>query len=711
MIELLPQHRVLIEGSAISPMVAAARPYWSATKKTELRELGFGGAQLLAPALVIPVHGVTGELVTYQIRPDRPRVKDGKPLKYETPAGTKMALDVPPAVRDQLGDPAIPLYITEGARKADAAVSAGLCCIALLGVWNWRGTNDRGGKMALPDWESVALNGRTVFLAFDSDVTIKPEVAAALKRLKGFLESRKAAVKVIYLPHPEGGKVGLDDWLAAGHQVAQLEDLAEEHVRTLQPSGLHATVQPQVQRPALANTKRLLEAVATVLQPRIAGEVKLVKLVYLATTSRLLGGIPASVAIKGPSAAGKSSLLEKVLSLFPPDAVHVLTAMSEHSLAYGDEPLAHRMLVIYEAAMLGGGGGAVDYSKAHFMDYLLRSLLSEGRIRYETVEKNEQGQLVTRLIEREGPTGLLTTTTATSLHPENETRLLSLTVDDSKQQTAAVMLIQAGAANGEQPATIDVEPWHELQTWLQAQAPQAITIPYSKKLAELIPPLAVRLRRDFPMLLTLIQTHALLHQVHRERDSGGRIVAALDDYEVVRPLVNDMMADGVSATVSATVRATVRATAEVLAGKDPDATVNVQQVAAKLDLDKSAAYRRVQICIREGYLVNLEDRRGRPARLTLGAPLPDDEVLLPTVEDVSGCTVARSPEGDSARACVPTEEPDSEPDPPGESLPEPMAKRCPDGKQCSLTEPTGSPFCCGQPEPDDADEDEIPMET
>ena len=101
-----------------------------------------------------------------------------------------MALDVPRPIREHLRDPQIPLWITEGARKADAGVSAGLCCIALLGVWNWRGRNDADGLTALPDWELIALYGRDVYLVFDSDVTIKPAVAAALRRLKAFLGER-----------------------------------------------------------------------------------------------------------------------------------------------------------------------------------------------------------------------------------------------------------------------------------------------------------------------------------------------------------------------------------------------------------------------------------------------------------------------------------------------------------------------------------------
>src|SRR5260370_1903665 len=124
-----------------------------------------------------------------------------------------MVIDVPPMVRPKLGNSAVPLFVTEGARKADSAVSKDLCCIALVGVWKWRGTNEHGGKVALPEWESIALNGRNVYIVFDSDVTLKPQVHAALARLKAFLESRGARVRVVYLPPGTGGaKLGLDDF-------------------------------------------------------------------------------------------------------------------------------------------------------------------------------------------------------------------------------------------------------------------------------------------------------------------------------------------------------------------------------------------------------------------------------------------------------------------------------------------------------------------
>src|SRR5829696_4501731 len=185
--------KMLIAESGIARDVAEARGYRTIEKKVELKTLGFSDSQRNTPGLLIPVYSPTGEIATYQFRPDQPRIgKKGKPVKYETPSGTRMVLDVHPFAREMLGNPAVPLFITEGIKKGDALVSRDLCTVALLGVWNWRGTNQYGGKMALPEWESVALNGRKVYIVFDSDVMEKREVYAALCRLKNFLESRGA---------------------------------------------------------------------------------------------------------------------------------------------------------------------------------------------------------------------------------------------------------------------------------------------------------------------------------------------------------------------------------------------------------------------------------------------------------------------------------------------------------------------------------------
>ncbi|HEX5504878.1 MAG TPA: DUF3854 domain-containing protein, partial [Thermomicrobiales bacterium] len=249
-LDLLPQHAAFLRTSAIAPTVARARGYRSARRPVDLGRLGFAERQRNVPALLIPVWGVDGAIGLYQARPDTPRVSGaGKPIKYETPGKARMCLDVPPTVRHRLDDPRVPLWFTEGVRKADAAASADLCCVALLGVWNWRGTNDVGGTVALPDFERIAFNARDTFVCFDSDVMAKSTVHAALARFRGFLKGRGARVWLVYLPAgPGGAKVGLDDYLAAGHTVDDLLARATDELRAAPRED--APAHPYVMTPA-----------------------------------------------------------------------------------------------------------------------------------------------------------------------------------------------------------------------------------------------------------------------------------------------------------------------------------------------------------------------------------------------------------------------------------------------------------------------------
>jgi hypothetical protein len=161
-----------------------------------------------------------------------------------------------------------------------------------------------------------------------------------------------------------------------------------------------------------------------------------------------------------------------------------------------------------------------------------------------------------------------------------------------------------------------------------------VKIPYAKRLAGSIPPVAVRLRRDFAALLNLIRAHALLHQANRERDGEGRIVATTGDYGAVRELVAELISEGIEATVPTTVRETVEKVTD-LYSEDSEA-VTVAGLARKLKLDKSATSRRVGAAADRGYLKNLEDRKGRPARLVPGDPLPDDVEILPEPDALAG---------------------------------------------------------------------------
>lgn len=367
----------------------------------------------------------------------------------------------------------------------------------------------------------------------------------------------------------------------------------------------------------------------------VVGEERNAKLLYLVVTSRLLDQ-PVSVVVKGPSSGGKSFTAKAILKLFPERAFYALSGMSEHALAYSVEPLNHRMLVVYEAAGLD----------TKFASYLLRTLLSEGHIRYETVESTNDG-LVPRLINRDGPTGVILTTTWVSLHPENETRLLSLNVRDDRHQTKKIMLTLAEQAAGSSREELDLSSWHALQTWLDLSGLKGVTIPYAQILAENTIEASIRMRRDFGLVLSLIKTNAILYQCQRDHDKTGNIIATLDDYATVYTLIIDLLSDAAQISVSKIVRETVQAVQNFLADKPDGSSMSIRQLADYLQLDKAAASRRAKTAAELGYLTNLEDRKGKPAQFTLAEALPDDKEALPHPNFLKKLLQEASPENSS----------------------------------------------------------------
>lgn len=363
----------------------------------------------------------------------------------------------------------------------------------------------------------------------------------------------------------------------------------------------------------------------------LVGETRNAKILFLTLTTRPFER-PVSVAIKGASSVGKSYLVECALKHFPPEAYFERTGLSEKALVYSQEDFRHRHIVIYEAAGMNSDFGS----------YLIRSLLSEGRLLYEFVEKTKHG-MQPRLIEKPGPTGLITTTTSPRLHPENETRLLSLTSKDDNAQTGKVIVALAASASGggkEKPT--DFRKWHALQRWILA-GESRVMVPFAPELAGLIPPVAVRLRRDVTLLLGLIKAHALLHRKTRATDHEGRVIATLADYEVVRGLIADLFAEGIEATVPKTMRETVAAV-EKAGGAD----VSLAVVGRLLCLDKNPTHHRVRKAIERGFLVNQETGKGRPLKLSIGDPIPDETQILPDINTLRDrCSVVAVPGGES----------------------------------------------------------------
>jgi len=228
--ELSEEHQAVLSVRAISDAVRDARGYESIDAKTS-RKLGFPGKPENLSGLRIPIIDVHGAKHAGQLRPDNPATDaKGKPKKYVFPPASKQRamVDVHPWHHAKLGNPKIPLLVTESILKADSATSGWgdqLCVIGESGCYGHRGTNADGGRAVLGCYESVAIEGRTIYIVPDSDVATNPNVYHATQRKKAYFESRGGIVHIVKLPDkPNSEKQGLDDWRAA-NPSATLADL------------------------------------------------------------------------------------------------------------------------------------------------------------------------------------------------------------------------------------------------------------------------------------------------------------------------------------------------------------------------------------------------------------------------------------------------------------------------------------------------------
>jgi hypothetical protein len=157
---------------------------------------------------------------------------NGKEPKYIQRKDSGNRLYIPSTVRPILNDSSIPLYITEGEKKALKATQEGLFCIGLSGLWNW----SNGKKELIPDFDLLTLAGRRVYIVPDND-WLQPNKHGYRKNLKQAvylladrLKQREARVFIVELP--QGEEKGLDDYLC-NHTVEEFQALPLIEVKSL----------------------------------------------------------------------------------------------------------------------------------------------------------------------------------------------------------------------------------------------------------------------------------------------------------------------------------------------------------------------------------------------------------------------------------------------------------------------------------------------
>lgn len=292
-----------------------------------------------------------------------------------------------------------------------------------------------------------------------------------------------------------------------GRLLLQLETLQADQIDALkQPKTIAVKLSAEDEHEALELLRdpNLLQRIVSDFEAcGIVGESTGKLAGYLAATSRKLSH-PLAIVIQSSSSAGKTSLMDAILAMMPPEDVQRFSGMTGRSLFYLDsDSIRHKILAISEDE------GASEAS------YALKLLQSEGELRHATVGRGENGKVETQSHHVKGPVQIFLTTTAMQVDEELVNRCLVLSVDESRDQTHWILSRQRGSR------TLDAIVSSEIASRIRSLhqnsqrllRPLRVVNPFAPQLT--FATNKTRLRRDHEKYLTLIDTIAFLHQHQR----------------------------------------------------------------------------------------------------------------------------------------------------------------------------------------------------
>ena len=312
-----------------------------------------------------------------------------------------------------------------------------------------------------------------------------------------------------------------------GQVLLKLEELHDQHIRqTLEPTVKEVTLSDTERTAALellTDPALLDRLLADFQRCGVVGEETNKLVGYLASVSRLLDK-PLAVLVQSSSAAGKTALMDAILTFMPDEAVVKYSALTGQALFYlGESDLRHKILAL------------VEEEGAQRAAYALKLLQSEGELTIASTSKDPTtGDLKTKPYKVQGPVMLFLTTTAAELNEELQNRCLTLTVNEEREQTRAIHRQQR------EQYTLDgvfasetrqaIRTLHQnAQRLLQ---PLRVVNPYARQLTFL--DAQTRTRRDHEKYQTLIASLALLHQHQRSLQTVTRQGTTVQYVEVTR---------------------------------------------------------------------------------------------------------------------------------------------------------------------------------
>lgn len=222
----------------------------------------------------------------------------------------------------------------------------------------------------------------------------------------------------------------------------------------------------------------------------LVGEEQNALATYIIGVSRLLRR-PLNLLVKGKSSSGKNFLVDALLTLFPPKCVHVLSSATNRAWNYLGDKLQHG--IVYTKEVNSSSGSLLP----------TRLLISEQRLVHYVTERRF-GRYVTVEYETKGPVACISTTTKSRLEIDDETRNVSIRIDESPEQSRRIVVAKSRGDKGSLPAE-ERQAWHAVQQIIRERADWPIARPkwFETVVAPQVPVDDVSIRRHYPTFLNV----------------------------------------------------------------------------------------------------------------------------------------------------------------------------------------------------------------
>lgn len=349
----------------------------------------------------------------------------------------------------------------------------------------------------------------------------------------------------------------------------------------------------------------------------LVGEERSALVVYIVATSRVLSK-PLCLFVKGPSGIGKNFLVDAVFELVPPSEVHTLTSSSSRSWNYLGKRLSHKIVYVKER---NEAAGSVQPT---------RLLISEKELSHSVTVKR-RGRFVQMRCVTKGPIASVSTTTKDRVEVDDETRHISVWLDETPEQTVRIM--EAALDADQQSNKSKIRVWHEVQRLIEKRARVRIAFPeWFKGLIKLVKQDSLWARRYFRAFLQACKTVALIRSFRRDEKwlkAAKKVSVRFSDLAITALIFNSAFTQSIDKADEEDLEIQ-RVIRSISAEKD-GAAVTATDLSRKLDVSPDRAYS----LLRKAFTAGAISRANRPTKRNLKTYLPiEARPFLPEPEQV-----------------------------------------------------------------------------